>query len=264
LANGGLGFAGPPYELESDMPRSVLIDNSILSHGEFAKPISVELPGFGNRLALIEAKAEKDEWLRTHIEALPTIAHLARNNAIELYSYIELHLEHMRGARFPGNALGNVFGKISIASVAPPIDRSLFIQTEIAEFISNKSQTEFCEWLIEVGSELLMMPKLLERLREPQRAALKNLQRYREICHSLSAVQYIDAWHVWTGELNGIESFLTTDKKFVNALSSNKKLVLTCTPIYPEDLLVELGVPDREPIPFQYGRRYYISGAPYD
>jgi hypothetical protein len=181
-----------------------------------------------------------------------------------MYSYIELSFEHMRGASFPGNALGNIFGTVGLKDIGTPIDRSLFFQTEVAEFVSKKSQTEFCKWIMNVGPKLLTIPKFLDQLNESQQVALKRLPRYRELCHSLSEVQYIDAWHVWTGELNGIELFLTTDKKFVHALSSNKNLGLTCKPVYPEDLLVDLGVMDREPMPFQYGRRYYISGIPFD
>jgi hypothetical protein len=246
------------------MTPTVLVDNSILSHGEFATPISVELPGFGNRLALLKAKAAQPKWLRSQIETLPTIARLAREEGLELYSYSELQFEHFRGASFPGNVIGNVFGRVFLKNIDAPIQRSLFEQTEMKQFVGNEFQASFCAWLMKVGPELLKKPKLLERLTESQISALKGLGRYREICRSLSSVQYVDAMHLWTGELNNIEYFLTTDGKLVRALSNNKRLTLTCKPIYPEDLLLELGIKDREPLPFQYGRRYYISGVPYD
>jgi hypothetical protein len=249
------------------MVLSVLADNSILSWGEFARTISVEVPGYANRLLFIEAKSARpagQEWLRTQIEALPTIAYLARREKLQLYSYFELTVENWRGARFPSLQAGNVFEGIKIAEVNAPIIRSRFAQTDMNEFYGEESQRRFCEWLLDNGEELLKKSGILERLTTLEIDGLKSLGRYREICHSLSKKQYVDAWHLWTGELNGIANCLTTDAKLVNALSTNKRLSLRCRPIYPEDLLLEMGIADRQPLPYQYGRRYYLNGVPYD
>jgi hypothetical protein len=249
------------------MTRSVLIDNSVLSLGEFAETISVELPGYGNRLALIQAKPilpPNQMWKRTQVEALPTIARIARQNVLAFYSYFELLAEDWRGHSFPAKIVGNVLRDAVITEVPAPVGRSLFVQSSMEQFVGKESQIQFCKWLIANGAGLLKKSKALERLTEPQIAALKNIGRYREICHSLSPVQYVDALHLWTGELNGIEYFLSTDATFVRALSANRRLVLLCKPIYPEDLLVELDVKDREPLPFEYGRRYRLNGVPYD
>jgi hypothetical protein len=249
------------------MTRTVLIDNSIFSLGEFAETILVESPGYGNRLVLIQAKAAlppKHRWKQTQIEALPTVARLARQNVLAFYSYFELLAEDWRGHSFPAKIVGNVFRDAVITEVPAPVDRSLFVQSNMEQFVGKEAQIQFCKWLIANGAGLLKKPKALERLTEPQIAALKNIGRYREICHSLSPVQYVDALHLWTGELNGIEYFLTTDATLVRALSPNKRLVLRCKPIYPEDLLIELNVKDRERPPFEYGRRYYLNGIPFD
>lgn len=249
------------------MTRTVLIDNSILSLGEFAETIHVELPEYGNRLILVQARTAlppNQGWKQAQIEALPTVARLARQNIISLHSYFELLAEDWRGHSFPAKSIGNAFRDAVVKEVATPIDRSLFSQSDMAQFVGKESQISFCEWLIRNGADLLTNPKALEKIPEGQISALRNLDRYREICRSLSPAHYVDALHLWTGELNCIEYFLTTDTKLVRALSSNKRLTLRCKAIYPEDLLIELDVNDREPLPFEYGRRYYLNGTLFE
>ncbi|SNT53142.1 hypothetical protein SAMN05216374_4626 [Tardiphaga sp. OK246] len=248
------------------MVQSTLIDNSILSHGKFGYPISIALPNWGNRLALIQAKPAlppDQHWLRTQIEALPTIARLAREKTLALHSYFELEMEEWRGGNFPALILGDVFSNVEIARVSAPLDRSFF-QTDMKDFVGADAQIQFCQFLLNDSSKILKAPKILARLTASQISNLKEAKRYREICRSLSPKQYVDALHVWTGELNGIETFLTTDATLVRALSSNKKLLLRCKPIFPEALLVEMGIANREPLPFEYGRRYSLNGLPHE
>jgi hypothetical protein len=208
------------------MPRSILVDTSVLSHGEFATPISVPMPGFGNRLILMQAKAAQDEWLRSQIEALPTLALLARTATIELHSYFELDVEHWRGGSFPGNIAGSVFRGVNLKSVKSPIERSLFVQTEMEDFVSKKSQTEFCEWLMNFGPELLSKAKLLERLDESQIHALVNLKRYKDICRSLSPVQFIDAWQFGGSSSSGALHLVSSDNFGAPNLSRRKSAYL--------------------------------------
>jgi hypothetical protein len=246
---------------------SALIDNSILSHGKLGRSISIALPGFGNRLALIEAKSAlppDQKWLRIQIEALPTIAKAVRDAKLELYSYFELEMEEWRGGNFANSIAGNLFHGVLRERVAAPIGRSLFVGIGGAELADVDAQISFCGWLLDHGEKILQRPKLLDRLTPTQINALRNIGRFREICRSLAPKQYVDAMHLWTGEINGIENFLTMDATLVRALSSNKRLTLLCRPVYPEDLLTQMGVADREPLPFEYGRRYLLSGVPYD
>lgn len=246
---------------------NVLIDTSVLSHGQFARTIGVEVPGWGNSLALIEAKKARPSneiWLRRQIESLPTVARMAKEECIVLHSYSELDAEFDRGGSFPGGAPGDAFAGVPIKSVAAPLDRAMFYQVPIAEFVSTSSQIEYCTWLLKDGLKLLEKPKLVEKLNEQQIFALQNLPRYREICSSLVPAQYVDALHLWTGELNSIDVFLTMDRTFRNALGNNRKIVLRCTPLGPCELLDKLEVTDRDPLPFEYGRRYLLNGVPYE
>jgi len=43
-----------------------------------------------------------------------------------------------------------------------------------------------------------------------------------------------------------------------------KGLILRCVPVAPTDLLDQLGVAKLDPLPFEYGARYLLSGLRYD
>jgi hypothetical protein len=248
-------------------PRSVLLDNNVVSYGNTAHMIRVPVAGLSNQLLLVQAKPARspaEQWLRAQIEALPTIARLARERELELHTYIELDFEQMRSRQsFPANLFGDVFEGINLERVEPAVDRSIFFQSE--EHISGAAQKQFCCWLLKDFSERLLEKCLLDdRLDLAQLQRLRNVSRYREICKSLHQSQFVDGFHLWTGEIHGLEYFLTADQKFVRALAANEKLALACTPIFPQDLLRVLGVVERDPLPFEYGRRYYLNGIPYE
>lgn len=245
---------------------SLLVDNAIRAYGNVVQTISVPVPGFGNHLSLIEAKPARsasEKELRDQIESLPTIARLAREGIVALFTYSELEFEFDRAARFPANVFGDVFGDAPIARIQAPIDRSPFFQEEMSIYVQKASQTRFCQWLL----SLKTLPKesvLIERVGAEQAGNFQKLDRYREICRCLHEPHFIDAFHLWTGEVNGIDHFLTTDGTFIRALANNRKLDLSCKPIFPADLLDRLNIKERDPLPFQYGPRYMLNGLPYD
>ena len=69
-----------------------------------------------------------------------------------------------------------------------------------------------------------------------------------------------DIFHLWTGETNNIEYFLTIDKRFINAISQNQRSNLPCKPIAPDDLLSELNVLERDLLPFETNQNYDFFG----
>lgn len=248
-------------------PIRLLVDNMIRSYANIAQTIRVPVPGFGNRLLLIQAKPARsanEKWLQSQIEALPTIARLAREKRIALTTYIELDFEFQRRKTgFPANLFGDVFAGVSIAGVTAPIERPYFFQEDMSAYARKKAQTEFCSWLLSIES-LPVSDEWKRRIGPEQFKNFQRLDRYREICHSLHPSQFVDAFHLWTGEVNGIEGFLTTDGTLVRALGTNRDLQLKCRPVFPTDLLDALNVKERDPLPFQYGRRYTLNGIPYD
>ncbi|MCP9625827.1 hypothetical protein NML43_01865 [Rhodopseudomonas palustris] len=247
------------------MGKKILVDHSVFSHAKLASVINVAVAGFENKLTLLQAKpAVQDLWLRTQIEALPTVVRLVRDGRLEACSYFELMMESWRGSNFPGNPASDMFRGLNIKELQAPFNRSTFRKSAGIDLASKQSQTAFCEWILKDGETLLRRPEWLRELDEFELQALNQLPKYREICRSLSSAQLVDGWHLWTSELHRLDGFLTTDRKFARALSANKHLVLACRPIFPEDLLDEMGVQELDPMPLEYGRRYYLNGTPYD
>ena len=249
-------------------PIGLLLDNTVRSYGMTAETISVPLAGFGNKLLLIRAKKARSAnecWLQNQIEALPTIARLAREGVVRLYSYIELDFEAMRSdTSFPRSFFGDVFAREPIIHLNAAINRSIIFQSNPIDHLQKYAQTQFCKWLLSIDPASQNFDQFAARLEADQLKNFRAAGRYREICRSLSVVQYVDAFHLWTGEVNDIECFLTTDAKLIRALGGNRGLRLKCEPVFPSDLLDKMGIVERDPLPFEYERRYTLNGIPYD
>jgi len=173
--------------------------------------VTVPISGFGNPLLLIEALPklpEKDAWLRTQIEALPTIAKAAKPpEKLHLYTYSELEIEHWRGPHFPAIRTGDVFEGIPIECVERCIQRSFFFPLSGKAIKSRNVPRKFYKWLLDNGDQLLKIPSICAKLGGIQTDILRQLGRYREICSRLAPKHYVDGLHIWTGELNDIEFF---------------------------------------------------------
>ena len=247
----------------------ILVDNSVMSFGATGHGITVPIPDMVNRLLLVQAKPvrkEKETWLKRQIECLPTVGRLAREGGLSLHTYDELLYEAMaRRDALPRELFGNVFADVEINHVAPPVRRGVFWPGDLFTHVKKGALAEFCRWLIDSYSEKWLQGSFLEGiLTQEEIANLNNIEQFRSICHSLSEAQYADGYHLWAGEVNGLSYFLTIDRKFTNALKSNCRLKTRCIPICPSDLLEVLGIEELEPLPFEFGRRYYLSGRPYD
>jgi hypothetical protein len=245
-------------------PVQILLDNSVMSYAIVAHGIRVPVEGWANKLFLIQAKparSTKEKWLREQIEALPTVARLACEGKITVHSYAELHIE----ARYPSDIFGDVFDKVEIHQVSPAVERSAFFVQDIASYAKGESFVKFCQWLLVDYSDVWLDARDVQRYLKPDQIRnLREIKRYRDICKYLAPKHYADAFHLWTGEVNGLTHFLSVDRKFINAVMKIRKLTLRCIPVLPTDLLSQLGIAKRDPLPFQYGARYLLSGHRYD
>jgi hypothetical protein len=229
----------------------------------------VAVPGWGNRLFLIQArraKTEDEKWKQDQIERLPTIARLSREGLLRLHTYEELLWEAWkRPDSFPAQPFGDVFRTSEITNVASAVRRSVFFQSEMSEYMHRDGLITFAKWLLNGFSDrLLDAPELRQALTEFEVNNLRNLHKFESICQRVAETHYGDAFHLWTGETHFISYFLTTDKKFTGTATNQGKLQLACCPISPSDFLAELGVRNRDPLPFEYGKRYTLAGMPYD
>lgn len=206
----------------------------------------------------------KNQWKRNEIECLPTIGRIAREGKISLFTYFELQSEGWkRSDSFPTKSIGNIFSGVSINHAEAAVDRSYFFQMELGQFIKTQQVIEYCKWLMTPGIE-----KLVDRLSGNPAYPLwmlnniRNVQRFRDLCHGLAEKQYPDVLHLWSAEVNGSDLFLTIDGKFIRAMTKSKSINLPCKPVSPSELLDMLQIKERDPFEFQEGQFYNIFGQP--
>lgn len=244
----------------------VFLDNCVRSDSVIARPttfrktvqwgsseIEVDVVGW-------RGQPPKQPWLQEQIDCLPTIAALVRNGRIRFFTYNELRFEawHARGGGF------SVFEGLPLTPVPAPLERSrLFIHSDFKRTIHGSETAAFAKFLLYNMTEPLAA-QLIETgvLTEFEVQNLKQLGRFREICAGLSAKHHRDALHLWTAEVNGMDYFLTTELKFRRALAQKKDFTPRCKIVSPSDLLSELGVSEREPLPFEPGEEYDYFGRP--
>ena len=247
----------------------VLVDTSVWSHAVVGETVFETLPGLENKLALIRAKKETtNPKLKREIECLPTIARLAREGVVLLYTYDELVNETMHKT----GLLTHLFGGVKLCRAQAPVRRGLFSSNDLSEFIRPYSKSgktgplaDFCEWLIKYYSDkLLSIPYIQGKLTDCEIENLRKIDILRSICKPpLDTNHFGDAFHLWAAEINNLQ-FLTTDSKFIRALSNTCHMKIRHKPILPSQLLHNMGIAERDPMPFKYGRRYTLNGQMYD
>ncbi|RXF73973.1 hypothetical protein [Hansschlegelia zhihuaiae] len=227
------------------------------------------ISGFSNRLLLIEAKPEKrqnEQWLKSQIEALPTIARLAKDEIIKPFSYSELTHEAMRRpGSFPPSLFGDVFRSTNIIDMPSAIERSKIFSLGYEQLRDSSGLNNYVGFLINGGaSRLLRNEYIKNRLTEFEIESINQISDLKNICSGLSKIQYSDAFHFWSAIRNKMDYFVLIDKKFVNAVTANGSARFPCTLIYPSDLLSILEIRERDPLPYLYGRRYLLNGRLYE
>ena len=198
-------------------------------------------------------------WIKNQVEALPTVMKQAREGKILIYNYIELEFEIMKGNWFElRGGKGDLFKDIKIELLPSAVERSKLYQMDMSEYLKKETLIKFCKFLLEVDfKEIEKRPLLLSKFTDFEKQNLKSLNRFKELCSSLDETHYPDALHLWTAEVNGLDFFLTSDRKFINVMTQTSLAQLKTKPICPVDLLDFMGIKEREPMPindydFQY------------
>lgn len=247
-------------------PKKVLVDSCVISLAETVQVASkhVNRPPWGDfEVTGFVGKAPRDKTQQFQRECLPTIAQLARNGVLHLYRTNEIDFEGWHRSRPLGLPRGDLFADIPFTAVPPAIERSRVQQGDIIHHAQGDALARFCKWLLAVDeSALLSSPGAREHFAPQEVTNLGRLGRFRSICAGLSDTQCRDAFHLWSAELSGVDYFLTVDTKFINALTQTRKLDLPCKPVSPSELLNDLGVTEREPLPYEPGQFYDVFGQP--
>ncbi len=259
--------------MNSESALRILLDNSVLSLSDTMQGVAKEFQTtiLGDpktyRVAGYERRPlprQNEVWKREQINCLPTVARLAREGQVRMYSTPELrHEAWKRPDGFPANRFGRLFADIKIEELDTPIERSRFFQLPIEEYIKPECMIGFCKWLLEVDGEMVANWDWVQAACQPfEITNLRSLDRYRELCRGLGEAQYPDAFHLWSGELHGMSYFLTTDGRFIRAVTTNKRLRPKCMPVCPSDLLIALNITERDPFPYQHGETIGVFGQP--
>ncbi len=77
------------------------------------------------------------------------------------------------------------------------------------------------------------------KLSELEERCLRELPVFRGICHGISENHYPDALHLWTAEVNGMDTFLSMERKFRNVID-RQKVDLRCRMMTPIELAAQL------------------------
>jgi hypothetical protein len=249
-------------------PIRLLLDTAVLRHT--ATMVSV-YKKHTMRLGSIERKynilgmqrntdhISKGIWLKNQVEALPTIMRLAREGIILLFSYIELDFETIRGSFEFRGGKGDLLKDVKIDDIPSAVDRSKLQQT--ADFFEKITLIKFCKFLIEVNVRELEKRQnwFILKFTDFERQNIKSLNRFKELCSALDETHYPDAFHLWTAEVNGLDFFLTADRKFINVMNKTSRAQLKTKPIAPVDFLDYLVIKDREPMPVQDYDFHYLG-----
>ncbi|MBO6946410.1 MAG: hypothetical protein JJ855_00405 [Rhodospirillales bacterium] len=251
----------------------VLIDNCVDGLSDIMEPARKSFKiGWGDQviedyIVGYRRKAPRDAnetWMQDQIECLPTIARLGKEKSLQFFTYNELIMEAWRRpGSFPANIVGRLFSEIEFEHVDAAVERSRIFSGDMGTHIDGAAMIDFCRFLIGLDLEgFFSRPKLCSRFPDRELDNLRDIGRFRELCDGLSDSQLRDAFHLWTGEVNSIDFFLTTDKKFIRVMTETKRINLPCMPVSPTSLLQYLGVSDRDPFPFKHDQFYRIDGRP--
>lgn len=236
---------------------TVIFDQNIISYGDIMRSGKID-----NVLGFVRNPPPgiDGSWLRKEFDCLPTISKLLQDREIKGYRYIELELEDWQRSGSGNSAnLGNLFPRELFGDIGPAIERSYFFQSSISDYVKTSKMVEFCLWLKRLKANELNLDVLIKKgFPAEMLRNLHHVSRFHELCHVLQKEeQLVDAFHLWSAEVNGIEYFLTTDKKFVNAI---QRAVRDCKPILPSELLDKLGVRKMESFDYKVGVFYGIGG----
>jgi len=234
----------------------VLIDLSVRRRGVLTQETWIEKTlkwaGYNitSRIAAWKLKPQPDgAWLQEQIACLPTISRLATQGTILLYTYAELEFEEWSGRPEMMGTFGDLFCREAIKECPAGVNRPRFRQNvDFVYYLRRDGLREFCNFL------LALEPSVLEKATEfwstlPafERENLVQLGQFKSLCRGLSEKHYPDAFHLWTAETNRLDYFLTMDRRFPRALSTNRSLNFRCKAVSPDEFLSSLGILERDP-----------------
>jgi hypothetical protein len=123
-------------------------------------------------------------------------------------------------------------------ATALPIAREVITDRLTFGIVKKEARIKFCKWVLSLDyNSLTKRPAFISRFTDFELRNLESLDRFRQICSGLSEQHYPDAFHLWTAEVNKLAFFLTTDQKFIRAITETSRITFTTRPIPPSEFL---------------------------
>src|SRR5690606_34547538 len=125
---------------------------------------------------------------------LATVTELARAGCLRLFPSFELGMERMSQAGQDAGYVGlDLLEDIEIGSVRSPVGRTVvFSAFEPGVALTKDEQMDFFRSICD--------------------------HRFREIAGAVGDAHVDDAFHLWSAEVADLDSFLTMDRRFLNAI----------------------------------------------
>jgi hypothetical protein len=226
----------------------VLFDHTIVRFGkmgEYRLEYESKQPGRNYLAEIVYRKqSERNDWLQKEIDCLPVIANFAQEGRIKALSSEELKAEN-RVPKFPSSEY-NVFTDVKFEKALAPLARSKWGLSK-EQYLDKEDIIKYClSFFLSPSSERI--EQFISGMRTNSRFSLsafeeKCLRRtyvFKAICHGIDRMHYPDALHLWTAEENGLDVFLTMDRKFRNVLD-RQNINLNCCLMFPSELVVLVG-----------------------
>lgn len=227
---------------------NLLIDTNVISLCVIANVIAVETEVSKNRLALWQTKPRPDPTKEAEILALASLCESARSGLLQFWTNIGVIAEAWRGRGWPKQTEYSLLRGIALRHAETAISyRNL--PMELNDLQAAKRSVE----------HLLNAQSVSESI-----ISQDNHRKLKSICRSLHPNHYPDAAILLDAEHNQLDYFMTTDKKFRNALRSNKHLEIQCQALSPKEICRSLGLKQTAELPFDFGQRYLLNGIKYD
>lgn len=261
--------------IESESPLKLLLDTNLRRWALRAEgvvkqetlnwggvhDVTVEVHGYRGK------ELPDAEWKLLQLKSLPTVARLAKENQIQLLSSTELQFEGFHSSRSFEGFVGDIFAGTKIGRVPAAVERSYFWSTtDLGKYMSGDNFAGWCrDFLLQLKPEnIRTLLDYFPDMPEIHRESVRNVSRYQEICRYLKSNDHIrDAFHMWTAEVNGLDYFLTGDRKFINVMNESTPITMKSPPISPSKLLETMGIDQFDPLPLTDRKfQYFIGGPP--
>jgi hypothetical protein len=188
-----------------------------------------------------------------NIEALPTIRRLALQGAIRLVTSDELKFEGWTGHN-PGIATkGDLLFGVTFEASDSPVERTFFRQTaDLDKFLDRDYFRDYCAFLNRLTPpQVDRCIEVLPDLPESSIRGLRDVATFQKLCRHSEAEHFPDLFHWWTAEHAGCTYFLTMERRLRNVAKNECRNVLQCKVVWPEEMLDQLGIAERDPMPIE-------------